>query len=141
MINEKYVYKDVVSSFVNNHQKGYYTITDEDAILQSLKNLFFISLGEVPGKPWLGNPLSLIVFEPLDYFQKSAVKRSFMNVIKRFEPRVQVTDLIIDIYPEQNSIELELKYYNLLYNPEELKSYRFDVNYNNMTNIITREVV
>jgi phage baseplate assembly protein W len=140
MVNKEYIYKDVESSFVFDQQKGYISVYDEDAIFQSLKNLFFISLGEVPGKPWLGNPLSLIIFEPLDYFRKNAVKTAFINVIERFEPRVQVFDLIIEIYPELNSIEIELKYYNLMYDKNELKSYRFDINYNAMSNLITRKI-
>jgi len=138
---DKYVYKDIAPSFISTQQKGYVTITDEDAILQSLKNLFFISLGEVPGKPWLGNPLSLLLFEPLNHFQKNAVRTAFMNVVERFEPRVEISDLIIEIYPEKNSIEVEIKYYNLMYDENELVSYRFDASYNNISNLITREAV
>jgi phage baseplate assembly protein W len=140
-VNKEYYYKDIQSTYNANVQKGYKDVYDEEAIKQSLKNLFFITTGEVPGKPWLGNPLSLVVFEPMNYFQKNAVKQSFINVIERFEPRVEIDDVIIDIYPETNTIEVELKYYNLMYGKNELKSYRFDSSYNNISNIITRKVV
>jgi phage baseplate assembly protein W len=137
-----YVFKDVTPTFISteqNKQTGYGSVYDEAAILQSLKNLFFISVGEVPGKPWLGNPLASVVFEPLDEFQKNTVKECFINVVERFEPRVEIKDLIIEIYPEYNRIEIEMIYVNLLTTSKELKSYRFDLSYNNITNIITRE--
>jgi phage baseplate assembly protein W len=140
-VNKEYYYKDIQSTYNTDVQKGYRDVYDEEAIRQSLRNLFFITTGEVPGKPWFGNPLSLVVFEPMNYFQKNAVKQSFINVIERFEPRVEIDDVIIDIYPETNTIEVELKYYNLMYGKDELKSYRFDASYNNVSNIITRKVV
>jgi len=144
IVNENsYVFKDIRPTFISteqNKQNGYQSVFDEDAILQSLKNLFFISTGEVPGKPWLGNPLALVLFEPLDVFQKNTVKACFINVVERFEPRVEIKDVIIDIYPENNLIEIELVYINLLNTSKEMKSYRFDLSYNNITNIITREI-
>ena len=132
------VYKDIISNVDNT---GYISVYNEDAILQALKNLFFISKGEVPGHPEIGNPFAVLVFEPLDYFQKQAIKQSYINVIERFEPRVEIVDVILDILPDKNEIDIELIYINLFDSNDVINQYRFNVNYNNITNLEIREPV
>jgi phage baseplate assembly protein W len=136
------VYKDITPYNKNNKTIGYKDSINEEAILNSLRNLFLISVGQVPGKPWLGNPINVNLFENIDPFTEHSIKAAYINTIENFEPRVLVEDLIIDdMVSHPNEINVELKYYNLYEDRNILKEYRFSVNYNNITNLTLREPV
>jgi len=134
------IYKDISPYYKNNENVGYNTITNEQAIRNSLRNLFLISLGEVPGKPWMGNPLNTKLFENIDPFLEHAIKNAFINTVENFEPRVLIEDVIVDIQ-YGNLIRVELKYYNLIDEKDVLRVFRFSTNYNTITNLSLREPV
>jgi len=64
------VYNDITPKYENRTNVGYNSVSDLDAINNSLKNLFTIELGEVPGKPWLGNPISIYLFDNIGFLKK-----------------------------------------------------------------------
>jgi len=135
------IYKDISPYYKGKETLGYKSSINEDAIKNSLRNLFFISIKQVPGKPWMGNPLNLNLFENIDDFIKSAIEEAFINTIENYEPRVEIYEVLVDVDGDPNTITVNLKYYNLLEDKNLLKEYRFSTNYNTITNLTLREPV
>lgn len=118
---------------------GWADAIDEEAVKNSLRNLFTINFGQVPGKPWLGNALNIYLFDNISYFEETAIKTAFINTIDKFEPRVKILDMKIDMEPEYNSISILIIYALNIGDVNRVKNYRFSLNYNTMTNISLRE--
>jgi len=131
-------YQDILPQFGNNGLVGYTTVTDLDAIKNSLRNLFLIRKGEVPGKPWLGNPVTVFLFDNIGFFEEQSIKASFINTIENFEPRVRVTNLSVDIESEYNSISVYMEYYALYGTKQKAENLRFTMTYNDLSSINTR---
>lgn len=83
---------------------------DEDAIKNSLLNIFTINKGEVPGKPDFGNPMNLQVFDLFNFFNQKDMEASIKAVITKYEPRVTLHNVIIIEAPEFNRIVIQLEY-------------------------------
>jgi phage baseplate assembly protein W len=136
------VYKDISPYNKNNKTIGYKDVTNEAAIKNSLKNLFFIAVGQVPGKPWMGNPINVNLFENIDPFTEHSIREAYINTIENFEPRVLIENVTIaSMVTNPNEISVELRYYNLYEDRNILKEYRFSINYNSITNLTLREPV
>ena len=131
-------YKDIIPKYNNNIQVGYEDAFDEEAIQNSLYNLFLINQGEIPGKPWLGNPLQIFLFDNIGYFETQAIRVAFINIIEKYEPRIDLIDVNIGIESEYNNIVIDIVYSPLLGRSKQILNYRFSVNYNNITNIFLR---
>jgi phage baseplate assembly protein W len=136
------IYKDISPYYKNKSNIGYDSDENEDAILNSLRNLFLISMGQVPGKPWLGNPINVNLFENISPFIERSIEKAFINTITNFEPRVEIERVIVQNMTNQpNTVDVELRYYNLIEDKNLLKNYRFSINYNSITNLTLREPI
>ena len=89
---------------------GYELEHDQDAIRNSLFNLFIVNKGEVPGKPAFGNPLNPSLFELFDFFNKNDMETAIMNVVEQYEPRITLHTVNIIEAPEYNRIIIQLNY-------------------------------
>ena len=115
-----YVYKDLKPVFSNGRVTKYENVTDNDAIQQSLMNIFLINKNEVPGKPWFGNPLRVTVFDNFDTFTETDLKYAIRSEVEKFEPRVDIEDIKVIVSPENNRIVVGIVYY-YLYNEQILQ--------------------
>ena len=132
-------YRDIIPKIRNNALLGYNLVEDLDAVKNSLINLFTIEKGEVPGKPWLGNPLSIFLFDNIGFFEERTMETAFKNTIDLYEPRVQVTKLTVTNSPEYNRISVFVQYVVLINNTETFDNIRITLAHNEMTNIDTRQ--
>ncbi len=103
-------YQDISAVFDVDKMSGYEIEYDEAAIRNSLLNLFTIHKGDVPGKPYLGNPLDLMVFDLFDFFTQKDIETAVINSINTYEPRVQLHNVIISPAPEYNRIIITINY-------------------------------
>jgi phage baseplate assembly protein W len=87
---------------------GYNTVTQIEAIKNSLRNLFLIPLGGVPGKPWFGNGLYEILFDPMDQFTEKFIREHIKNQLEKYEPRVQLLNIEVISSPEYNKIDVKM---------------------------------
>ena len=133
-------YADVRPKYKMGSLIGFDKVIDEEAVKNSLKNLFSITRGQVPGKPWLGNPLDVFLFDNISEFEKEAIKDAFVNIIEKYEPRVKIEDLEVFSEEEYNSVTVKLYYRILIGDVNTIRNYRFSLNYNNLTNISLREI-
>jgi phage baseplate assembly protein W len=106
----KGTYQDISPVFNSNKLSGYELEYDEDAIKNSLLNLFTIQKGDVPGKPYLGNPLDLALFDLFDFFTQKDIETAIINTIGNYEPRVQLHNVFVDAAPEYNRIIITINY-------------------------------
>ena len=111
---------------------------DVEAINNSIMNLFTIEKGEVPGKPWLGNPLSIYLFENIGYFEQRSIEVSMRNTLELYEPRAIIEYIYVDVLNESNAIEINIGYYIILGSQKIFEDLKFKYSHNNMTSIIQR---
>ena len=83
---------------------GLTEIHDLEAIKNALLNLFLIQQGEVPGKPKIGNPLIIKVFDLFDSFTEKTIEASIINIVEKYEPRVNIEKVKVTLDPEFNRI-------------------------------------
>ena len=132
-------YTDISPKNDVSSQVGYVLVEDIEAVKNSLINLFTIEKGQVPGKPWLGSPITPFLFDNIGYFEERTIETSFRNTIKRFEPRVRVESLKVISSPEYNRISIYLEFFVLINNTKSFQNLRFSLAHNEMTNITTRQ--
>jgi len=131
-------YKDISPKYKQGNLVGYNEVNDLVAIENSILNLFTIELGEVPGKPWLGNPISLYIFDNIGFFEERAIETALRNVLEKYEPRVQLISIKINVQDEYNYINITLDYIVFINSNEIFQNTSFSLAHNSMTSIQTR---
>ena len=66
---------------------------NENAIINSVKNLVLTNHYERPFQPDLGSNLKRLLFEPVDNATAALLEREITETIENFEPRVQLRDV------------------------------------------------
>lgn len=111
---------------------------DVNAVNSSIMNLFSIERGEVPGKPWLGNPLSIYLFENIGYFEQRSIEIALRNTLELYEPRANIDYINVNVVNQNNEIEINIGYYIILGSQEIFEDLKFKYSHNNMTSITQR---
>ena len=83
-------------------------VKDKAAITQAITALLLTSKGERPFQPQLGCGLQNILFEPLDYGSAAIIKSEIADVLKRYEPRISVDNIVCIPDEGSNGYEVEL---------------------------------
>tara|TARA_B100000212_G_scaffold167425_1_gene125894 strand:+ start:383 stop:775 length:393 start_codon:yes stop_codon:yes gene_type:complete len=86
------------------------SVKDKTAIAQSISNLLMTNRGERPFQPRLGSGIRDTLFEPLDYATAGQLKGNINEVIKDYEPRVNVLGLACEPDYNNNGYYVELQY-------------------------------
>jgi|TARA_Y100000004_G_C8758133_1_gene345339 phage baseplate assembly protein W len=86
------------------------TVTNEESIKQSIKNIVLTTPGEKLFNPRFGSRVSQLLFEQLDPFLIDSIQSEILNTISNYEPRVQVTELKCIPDYDRNSIDVTLQY-------------------------------
>ena len=77
--------------------------TNQEVITQDLLNEINTAIGERPMLPSFGTRIPLLAFEPLDEQTTNIVETDLRRVIQN-EPRVQLNDIAVLSFPDNNSI-------------------------------------
>ncbi len=126
-------YTDIEPVFSQDHLRNYKIDTDEEAIKHSLRNIFLIHKGTVPGKPWFGNPLDATVFDLFSFFSQRDMEASIRNAIALWEPRVRVESVDITLAPEYNRIIIIINYTYVIDYIIKYNSLEMPLSYNNIS--------
>ena len=132
-------YVDLTPVRDSNNNLYYKKTYDIDAINESIKNLFTIEQGTVPGKPWLGNPLYIFTFDNIGYFEERAMESFIRNTIELYEPRVSLSYVRVKNLLENNTIEINVGYYTLIDNKKVFEDIIFKYSHNNITSLQIRK--
>jgi phage baseplate assembly protein W len=84
--------------------------TNERAIKQSIKSLVMTNHYERPFRSEIGSPVKQLLFDLMNPNFSILMKRSIIDLITNFEPRVDVTDVIIKERPDNHSVNININF-------------------------------
>ena len=99
-----------ISLPINPFTKDIYSVKNENAIKQSIKNLVLTVPGEKPFQPLVGSRVNELLFEPLDPFIADSIKDEIINTIKQHEPRVDLQKVDVQPIYTQNRVNISVQY-------------------------------
>jgi len=85
-------------------------LKDNADIRQSIKSLLLTKKGERLFKSDIGTGLYDLLFEPLDYGTASMIRDEIYTVLRQYESRVKVSELIVDLNFDDNGYDISLSY-------------------------------
>ncbi len=112
--NDNFIYRDLSPKLNRNKLIGYESAFDVEAIKNSLKNIFLVQKGQMPGKPQFGNPLRISLFDNFDFASESSLKQAIKVEVEKYEPRVIIQEIKISEMPEYNRLIIEIIFYVIL---------------------------
>lgn len=118
LTNERY------SDFYNNFNKNFGTkdlarLTNEDSIINSLKNIILTRKGERPFQPEFGCNISGLLFENFSKFTTESIETEIRTAVENFEPRIKTIKVNAIESQDNHSVELQL-FFTTINNPENI---------------------
>lgn len=105
------VYKDIDTLFdIHPVTRKLNTLTNNDAVARSIKNLVMTIKGERPYQPFLGCDVTNQLFELNDGFTEDEVGEAITHTINEYEPRAEILDVIVQANADQNSLNVTITF-------------------------------
>lgn len=101
-------YLDVDLTFSKKPAGDIYKKKDAASVKQAIKNLLLTDHYEKPFKPFFGANLRGLLFELADDQTESEVSVNIASTIQRYEPRVEVMDIKVNVLPDQNDMRASI---------------------------------
>lgn len=102
-------YSDIDLNFIAHPVTGDITKKiDVDAVKQSISNLINTKHYENVFEPEIGSNIHALLFENLTDIVKFAIEEEIKILIRNFEPRAKVIEVIIRELPDVNTIEASI---------------------------------
>lgn len=90
--------------FMNPVSKDISRKYDENAIKQSIKNIIMTKNFERPFHSDIGSQISSLLFEPITPLLRASIKKTIVNTITTYEPRVNLLDVSVLLSPDNNGV-------------------------------------
>ena len=104
-------FKDINLSFKRHPvTNDVLTISDEDAIKRSVRNIVFTILGEKPFEPSFGSVINNSLFELSTSLNEIRVSDEIRQSLLNYEPRIDNIDVTTSIYPDSNELNCTVQY-------------------------------
>ena len=104
-------FKDINLSFKRHPvTNDVLTISDEDAIKRSVRNIVFTILGEKPFDPNFGSVINDSLFELNTSLNEMKVSDEIKQSLLNYEPRIDNVEVTTSIYPDSNELNCTLQY-------------------------------
>jgi phage baseplate assembly protein W len=104
-------YRDLDLNFMAHPVKKDVTKNvDEMAVINSVKNLILTNHYERPFHPEIGSNVQKLLFENMDKITANALKREIEDVIKNFEPRVNIQSVNVLPNYDNNSFSVGMQF-------------------------------
>lgn len=104
-------FKDVSATFkLNPINLDLITLSNENAIARSIRNLIFTIPGEKPFEPLIGSNVTNLLFENMDSLTASSIQTEIENTINNFEPRVQLVQVKVTPNFDDNEFNCYIRY-------------------------------
>lgn len=81
---------------------------DISAVKNSMRNLLMLEFGEKPFQSHIYGGLRRFLFEQLSPELIALLKRNILSVLRTFEPRANIHDVVIYSYTNTNSLEIQV---------------------------------
>ena len=96
-------FKDINLSFKRHPvTNDVLTVSDEDAIKRSVKNIIFTILGEKPFEPNFGSVINQSLFDLSTNLNEIRVSDEIKQSLLNYEPRIDNIVATTTIYPDSN---------------------------------------
>jgi uncharacterized protein len=99
-------------------------VKDKAAIVQAITTLLLTNKGERPFQPDLGCDIRRSLFEPLDYATSGLIRSQVLDVLGKYEPRIEVDDIIVSPDEQNNGYDVEL-YFTIVGRNDEVIATEF----------------
>jgi len=104
-------FKDISLSFAKHPvTNDILVIKNEDAIKKSVTNLVRTVLGERFFNPLLGTSIEASLFELSSAETNLLVKEEVRNVLRNYEKRIKLTNVIVEVPPDTNELNVKIEY-------------------------------
>lgn len=118
------VKSEAYSDFYTNIDKNYGTkdlarLTNEDAVIRSLKNIILTKKGERPFFPEFGCNITGLLFENFTSFTQKTLEAEIRTAVENFEPRIKTIKVVVNDQSDRNAVTLDL-YFTLINRPDTL---------------------
>ena len=106
------IYKDLDLDFGRNTvTNDVNKLTDVESVKRSVRNLINTNHFDRPFHPEIGGNIRALLFELMTPLTALNLQRKVEEVLKNFEPRANVTQILADPDIERNGYRLEIKFY------------------------------
>tara|TARA_R100001079_G_C4330501_1_gene102853 strand:- start:84 stop:488 length:405 start_codon:yes stop_codon:yes gene_type:complete len=92
---------------------------NENAVINSVKNLVLTNHYDRPFQPELGSNLKRLLFEPVDNVTAALIEREIETTIVNFEPRVELKSIEASGFPDENGYKVVITFF-LINNPSPI---------------------
>ena len=104
-------FKDINLSFKRHPvTNDVLTVSDEDAIKRSVKNIIFTILGEKPFEPNFGSVINQSLFDLNTNLSEIRVSDEIKQSLLNYEPRIDNIKIDVLIYPDSNDLNCTVQY-------------------------------
>ena len=111
LIAKKPDYSDLDLDFIAHPTTGdVVRKTGDDAIKRSVRNLILTNFYDRPFRPYIGSNTQKLLFEIATPLIASFVKDAIIEVIANYEPRVKLSQLIVELDEGNNGYYVNLQY-------------------------------
>jgi len=104
-------FSDIDFNFIPNPVTGDIALRlDDYAVKAAIQNLILTSFYERPFHSEIGSPIKRLLFEPASPMIGAMVKQAIVNTINNYEPRVNLTDVIVNLSDDGYSLFVAIEY-------------------------------
>lgn len=111
MANNTRTFSDIDMGFLPNPvSKDISRKYDENAIKQSIKNIILTKNYERPFHSDIGSQVMSLLFEPITPMLAATMKKTIVNTIAAYEPRVNLLDVSVLLSPDNNGVYVTITF-------------------------------
>ena len=104
-------FKDINLSFKRHPvTNDVLTVSDEDAIKRSVKNIIFTILGEKPFVPLFGSVINESLFDLNTNLSEIRITDEIKSSLLNYEPRIDNIEVTVQVAPDQNEMNCTVQY-------------------------------
>jgi phage baseplate assembly protein W len=106
------LYSDIDLTFTRQPGKGDIALSyDDNAVIRSVRNLLLTDFYERPFQPEIGSNINGLLFENISSITASAIEEDIKNTLTNFEPRVTISELVVDALPDKNAFFVRVTFF------------------------------
>jgi len=107
VVSKKKPWRDLdLSLKIHPIRKDIIPLKDDVAIKNAVKNLLITNFFERPFQPALGANLKALLFEPADYVTRIDMRQGIVDVLTKYEPRIDLLKVEIKDLADQNAYNI-----------------------------------
>ena len=103
-------YSDIDLTFAKKTSGEIFKKTDAAAVKQAVKNLLLTNRAEKPFQPEYGGDLTRFLFDLTGELDEFQIKDIVVNTIVNYEPRAVPTSVVVNVAPDQNSVDVLVRF-------------------------------